>query len=454
MAPKKSGKMGVGKKIRTEPHGAHLKHRSFKFDPDEIRTLDIGGLHYSAVQRGHQPVDPRSCRSHGLLTPTTTMVNDAASTVFDLRELCDQIILQIALQPSSGEDLKSIALVNHAFSFSAQSQIFRHVILDPCRIPSLAAFVATPGPAVVAATALMGRLLSILTTSPHLVRAIRRLSILARPEVLALASSLRPPNLREIRFNFGRTEIRDLIALPSVETVELAALPTSAGFQLHHLETLFSASTLQLEALNFTHVCCSPDSPTSISSVTRIRGSRARIKKLTLKDGPWAAQLTDWLVSPECPFDFRHLVDIEIMMHSTLRSPSPLLPPACMTLTRLAFFGVEPTPPLNLSEFPALVQYETDHAYYKSISTLHSDNTVETIVLHVSVVLYESGYATDTLLEIEPYIIDFPLPALRRFEICIRGPLFEGDPLPFEALSEYFRRLEARGVLGFSLNPE
>ncbi|KAJ6631852.1 hypothetical protein B0H10DRAFT_1975317 [Mycena sp. CBHHK59/15] len=174
----------------------------------------------------------------------------ATETVFRLQELCDLIVYHIALQSSSQDHLKSAALVCQTLCISAQSQIFRHVILDPYR-PDCAHFgEESPTEAV---TSVFHRLSAVLTASPHLLRHIRCLSVLARSKILILVSGIRFPLLGTIRFNFrdllrpgpdllGR--VRDLIGSTSVREVELC------GLHGNFFASPFETSTPHLDSLS------------------------------------------------------------------------------------------------------------------------------------------------------------------------------------------------------------
>ncbi|KAJ6576045.1 hypothetical protein DFH09DRAFT_1276701 [Mycena vulgaris] len=97
-------------------------------------------------------------RSHGPLTSATTTaatsmfqlplpnltqrscfpgnISPASAVVFRIRELCDLISNQIALQSSPQLHLKSAALVCPTMCSSAQTHVFRDIIIDPSQFPS------------------------------------------------------------------------------------------------------------------------------------------------------------------------------------------------------------------------------------------------------------------------------------------------------------------------------
>jgi hypothetical protein len=263
-----------------------------------------------------------------LVTCATTM----ATTVFSVQELCDQIASQLAPHPP--DDLKSTALVCHTLAVSAQSQLFRHVILD--RDP----------------LKLAHRLCAILGTSPHLLLAIRSLRIRVQPQVLSLVSGLRLPLLREIRLNFYHIRsvdamdaeflrsTRDLIGLPSIREVGLSFL----GHQdMDRFASLFETCTWNLCSLSIFEVYF--NSADFTEGVPRLRSGRPEIKRLKLNG---ADPLGPWLTSASCLFDFSSLVDVEISAGAGF----PLwqfLDPARLHITRLAIFAGDLTVSASIS---------------------------------------------------------------------------------------------------------
>ncbi|KAJ6576044.1 hypothetical protein DFH09DRAFT_1311494 [Mycena vulgaris] len=91
----------------------------------------------------------------------------AREVVFRIQELCEHISAQITLQPSPQDGLKSAALVCHTLCNSAQPHIFRDIIINPSHLRDR------------------------LQTSPHLLRSIRSLSVLAQSAIHGPLSAIR-----------------------------------------------------------------------------------------------------------------------------------------------------------------------------------------------------------------------------------------------------------------------
>ncbi|KAJ7280422.1 hypothetical protein C8J57DRAFT_1302568 [Mycena rebaudengoi] len=112
---------------------------------------------------------------------------------------------------------------------------------------------------------------------------------------------------------------------------------------------------------------------------------RIRITRLALSRN--SGDVGEWLVSPRCPFDFAHLVDLDIPVPSS--SPVlPLLFTSRANLTRLRLSdGRYRSNEINLAEFPALTCLETTWDTCRVISTLPPDNSVRRFVLDIEAAL-------------------------------------------------------------------
>ncbi|KAJ7488317.1 hypothetical protein FB451DRAFT_1529602 [Mycena latifolia] len=289
-------------------------------------------------------------------------MTDAAATVFGVQELCDQII-------------------------------FRHVELDVYQLPN--GFMLFAEPALAAATAALRRLSAILTASLHLLQHIRSLSVLGPSEILEPALSIGFPLLRRLRFNFvdvNRLGINaavfhlthDCLALPSIREVELV--------------NLFIAVREMF-----------PISPARIPC-------RAQIKRLKLLS---SEPLEDWIISPLCPVDFSHLVEVEMrggqncMLLQVLSS-------ARQSIERLRITGGEPSG-VRATNYLICTDASPQSAY-KVISSLKPDNCVETLVFLIEVYQWEGDGASESLLATDAFVANFSMPALRQVELLVQGP--------------------------------
>ncbi|KAJ6565189.1 hypothetical protein DFH09DRAFT_1157822, partial [Mycena vulgaris] len=244
--------------------------------------------------------------------------------------------------PPSTTDMNSLALVSHALCGSAQAQIFRHVILDPHLL-------YTVNDSLGRVTGALSRLSAILSTSPHLLRYIRWLSIRAASEILTPLSAIRFPVLAKLRLSFFDMKVhdadtfrltRDLIGLPSMREVQIYTLGRPhKTLTVDHFTLLFETCTRRLDSLTFD---CSFPSNLNDSGVPRPREGVAQIKRLTLYN---TNKFEHWAMSPSFPFDFSHLVDDEIESRSGATNSAVLqfLASARLTITRLRFSGAKST---------------------------------------------------------------------------------------------------------------
>jgi hypothetical protein len=419
-------------------------------------------------------------------------MSGAAAQVVTVQELCDQVVSCIVLdssyqhllqststvchkdtaqKASCEDDLRSSALVSHALCVSAQSQLFRHIILDPYECPGYPSL--WPDTAHKAAACTLERLTSTVTTSPHLLRLIRSISVLAQSKILKRLSTLHFPALNNIRFDFVDTQsrdreafklVQDLIALPSIREVEIVR---HRGLDLTGFTSLFDTCTSQLASVTFRGFAFPSSVPSSPDHVPTKK--RAQVKRLTIVCGQ---HIEGWLSSPSCPLDFTHLLDVELN-HETQSSLSGLLVSARLTIKRLAIFffrGIvvcaqhilfpliqlpEVTLQINLSEFPALTWLETDLWAYRTIGTTLPDaNRVENLVLKTHISDFDESGKTLFCSPTDAFIAKAPMPALQGVEIRLSGVFNEagvdGGWFQLSSIRTFFPQLQARGVLTMS----
>ncbi|KAJ6565200.1 hypothetical protein DFH09DRAFT_1157833 [Mycena vulgaris] len=372
-----------------------------------------------------------------------------ADTVFSIQELCDHIAHQIednGLDPSHS-DLKSLALVCQTMGIAAQSQIFHHVILDPAQLPRRASG-ETHTPLQVAHTSL--RLSDILATSPRLLSLIRRLSIFANAGILEPLTTIQLPVLQQICVRFaevpwsGDNVIRftqRLIALPSIREVHVVG--GWHNYPLDLLESLFETCARSLESLSFHNVVVPPTPFTP--GITRPRQQRLQIKRLKLLGT--TSRLTDWLTSPLCPFDFTHLVDVEIQPHPQDSTLVHLVTSARLSITRLGIFG-RYVLDVNFSQFPVLKSLEIELLSYRALSNLSPQNSIEILLLHAPAhVILAPQRALDLLSRGDTAVAASPLPCLREVEIRVTTSFTFHPEVDLESMKACFPELKARGLL-------
>ncbi|KAJ6536437.1 hypothetical protein DFH09DRAFT_1179003 [Mycena vulgaris] len=349
-----------------------------------------------------------------------------AKAVFSIQELCDQIAQQItddiAFEELPYDDLKSTALVCHTLCISAQSQLFRHVI------------------------SAARRLAAILSASPHLLRYIRHLSIVAYSEILKPLATIRFPGLAKLCISFIDMEladaevfllIRDLIGLPSICEVEIRDLDHTQ-FTSDHFTSLFETCTRSLGALICHGVC--PSSAPFTAGAIRLGHERAQITRMKLHDSP---SLGQWLMSPSCTFDFTSLADLEISHGLEARDSAvwAFLTSVRPPITRLSI-STGGSNALDLSQFPGLTCLELSPSDHLVISSLKSDNCVERLVFDVSETFWEFHHS-GLLSETDALVATFPLPALRDVEVWFNG-YDVSDP---NSVIAEFPQLNAKGSI-------
>ncbi|KAJ6540126.1 hypothetical protein DFH09DRAFT_1396267, partial [Mycena vulgaris] len=367
-----------------------------------------------------------------------------AQTVFRIQELCDQILHHLPLCTSSHNDLKSAALVCHTLCHSAQSQIFRHVILDPYHplFPLL-----TNYPARRKRVSAVGSLSAVLTASPHLLRFIRNVSTLAEPTLLKALSTITFPVLRNICFNFSDMTssdsdvvdlARDLIGLPSIREVELIELGRCAGLpslSWARFASLFEMCTQSLDSVALKNVIL-PSPPFTADPPA----GRAQIKRLML-DG--TKNLDTFLVSSASPFDFAQLVDVDTTHHGRSSPLVQLLKSARLTITHLRISGNFASE-LNLSDFPAMTCLRVDDSSLVAIPSLSFDNSLEILIFHFNAHILRLDYDEPSYVLIDA-LANSLMPVLRHVEVRIFGRLRVAFDLA--SVKSYFPQLESKGLL-------
>ncbi|KAJ6518496.1 hypothetical protein DFH09DRAFT_1194268 [Mycena vulgaris] len=366
-----------------------------------------------------------------------------AESVFSTQELCDHIAHHIAVDDSPHDTLKSTALVCQALCISTQSQIFRHVILNPFH-----AGADSRNRDFEATVYAVRRLAGIVTTSPHLLRLIHSLNVLADAAVLRPLSGIDFPVLQKIALNFFNGQFpsagilhfaRDFIALPSICEVEIINLTMDQNQGSNVLATLFERCTRELEAITFSNV--SAPSSSDNTCAPRSREQRAKIKRLQV-DG--SDEVEDWLISPSCPFNLTELVEVTVQQDSGNPALWQVLTSARLSITRLRIFG-DIAQEIDLSKFPALTLLELPCFTSEAISGLNPDNYLETLILHLDVFAFGPQHESFTFSETDTLVANSRLPALRQVGVRISGrSTLRYD---IDSVQPHFPKLAAKGLL-------
>ncbi|KAJ7434564.1 hypothetical protein FB451DRAFT_1311358, partial [Mycena latifolia] len=160
-----------------------------------------------------------------------------------------------------------------------------------------------------------------------------------------------------------------------------------------------------------------------------------------------AAPLVEWFISPSCPFDFTHLVEVDTDGYKAhfLR----VLHSARSSIRRLRMTeGLASL--VDLSDLPALTHLEIQGSYYERVGTLKPDNCVETIIFHFRADSFLTDRHSGLYASVDVFVSTFSLPVLRQVEVQMRGS-FYGHRSAMEGrlwcLPQCFPHLAGRGLL-------
>ncbi|KAJ7255648.1 hypothetical protein C8J57DRAFT_1721692 [Mycena rebaudengoi] len=371
----------------------------------------------------------------------------SADVVFHIQELCDQLVDHLASESyPSLCDLKSAALVCHTLCNSSRSHIYRYVSLDPWEEPDYYLHSDEKAGFECAASTLRA-LSSLLTTSPHLARFVRRVRAIGHTEILQALSELQLPLVRKLEISFYMTKmdhawllqtshlIQDLIGRASVHEVELSSV---GRLDRENFAALFDKCSPNLEALRINGCFFN-------SLVSSPRGIRTKLKTLHLI---CASDLEHWFDTPSCPFDLTGVLDLEVeRLHEKDKDYRPLFRVLASTrfnMTRMRVSG-DFAHKLDLSQFPALTCLEVHYSNFEAISNLANDNCVRLLILEAMDVDFHDG---DFFGKTDTVVANHPMPALRKVQVLLLGPSNGGlVSLEVETVKSYFPKIEATGLL-------
>jgi hypothetical protein len=237
-------------------------------------------------------------------------------SVLGISDLCVSIIDFLR---DSRNDLKSCALASPAFTFPAQSHLFRVIKLDN-GVPRRAAAAA--------------RLAEIMDGTPHLRRLVRTLHAPIDAAVLTHVVNMRLTRLNRLRLIGSEPRAsdlnaaRDLLSLPSVDWLTLnASFSSRAAFNL-----FFSRCTTSLRAMDLMYLIAPNDvldpHPPDLPAHS---GPRVQIVNLAL--ARISPQVAEWFLDPRSPFDLSGLRRVEIYFSNS--STLAFLAPARTTIKEL-----------------------------------------------------------------------------------------------------------------------
>ncbi|KAJ7235510.1 hypothetical protein C8J57DRAFT_1728589 [Mycena rebaudengoi] len=358
-----------------------------------------------------------------------------------LQELCDHI-LEFVNATGRIDDLKACALSSRNLSYSAQSHLFRDIILYNTGAHAAAV-----------------RLCSCLTVSPHLIPYIRRLTVRADPDILTSLSMISFSGLNELKLytnqdtptdrdaaNRVASLVRDLIGLPSLRRVEMI----NPLAQFEDLEALFSSPTLAVTDLFFNTVLFM-SSASGPSTLDR-RIQRPAVKSLKLVHSP---RLAEWFVHPGCPFDVSRLVDVDLYASMT-DNLHEVLTSSGSSLERLkvdADGKPDTAAEISLHLFPALtyLHLTTNEESLEKVEAILSQIATPTPIDTVIVGILETDSETIEILQnLDPVVANLRSP--RRFEIRLE-PYADDERFPRDMemegrrVKDCFPQIFAKGIL-------
>ncbi|KAJ6548644.1 hypothetical protein B0H19DRAFT_1379028 [Mycena capillaripes] len=220
------------------------------------------------------------------------------ATVSATAELCAYII---DFLHGSAVDLKSCALVSHAFTFPAQGHLFNEIHI-------LSSSTATA-------------LVRLLQATPHLLPLVQRVKALVNSDILAHITKICLPRLNylllsQVGYNAVSTSrvyaLQDLISLPSLRTLIIGGVKFRDSAAL---DLLFERCTPSLQRIDLRNVTLK-DPHVSIPSSPPAAQSRPRVllKALHLMQ---SINVGRWLLDSQCRLDVSQLSYIDLYSSSS-----------------------------------------------------------------------------------------------------------------------------------------
>ncbi|KAJ7267865.1 hypothetical protein C8J57DRAFT_1326023, partial [Mycena rebaudengoi] len=340
----------------------------------------------------------------------------AATRLFKIQEICDHITDFLAASRHSVSDLKSSALVCPGLYGSAQTHIFRHIIIRPY-MPDGSHYFPESHMDIWGMACFS--LCSLLTASPHLIRLIRHLTVLDKSDMLSPLAKIAFTHLREISFeNLKLTDsaflaAQQLIGLATVRVLRLT------NCDVVDLAALVAKSTTDFNALLLCGITILPPKSDLAVGTAAESAPQSKLKSIRL----FNTAGDDWFLSHSCPFDLSRVVDVELASRqpSTSDKLVQLLHPARRSIQRLRV-SWDLAAKIDLSQFPALVHLEI------VMNTMFNFNIAIPPTLHAAAAQFLSfeihgdrvAQVRKALEEVDRLVAMHPMPTLQRIEARIR----------------------------------
>ncbi|KAJ7469700.1 hypothetical protein FB451DRAFT_1255307 [Mycena latifolia] len=338
--------------------------------------------------------------------------SDLSWSVLEISELRTYIV---DFLHDSKQDLKSCALVSRAFTFAAQSHLFREISFG-WHLPNRN-------------TAAL-RLTGIMDSSPHLQPHVRRVTAVLDLFILNQISRMNLLHVTRLDLYNGSTcamdvaivrAAGDLVSLPSLHTIYIeGGFPDYAALNL-----LFAHCTPSLRTLCMSFVAALK-SPSELAPA-RI-GAPAGITHLRVLA---TAGVAAWFLDPQCPLDLSGLRRIEISerrsdnpdpLWSTLRDVLNSVRPS---LEDLHLNGHDIPGGLSLGAFPGVTKLHltgTPDVLSPALATLLPSIGGLTTLALASSVMHRDDTVFALFAHVDLLLSREELPALVRVELCVLPP--------------------------------
>ncbi|KAJ7465996.1 hypothetical protein FB451DRAFT_1261553 [Mycena latifolia] len=360
----------------------------------------------------------------------------ASPPALQVQDICNYIADFLHGSPS---DLRSCALISQAFTSSAQYHLFRAINLGV----SHGMGTITDADQVLPTAR---RLCAILSTRPHLIPLIRRLSISFDVEILAQFANVHFTHVETLLFCGTRATCHSgrivslaagLTSLPSVRRLKL----WNITFQdMPTLRTLFHLRASPLDLLSLDNIEISlPPGPTatelpqtSLAPLTPIdavggdmSAPRFMVKGIELGASSPLRQDPTWLLHPLCPFDFAALTSLDIA-RNTLPGIVQFMHAASTSLVTLRIDARYLTPHFRFGSFPALHTLDifggmdSADATVAVLALLGANNRIEDLYISI---LVDWNLDTDSLRRLDA-TLSGRMAALRSMHVVLSHTTF------------------------------
>ncbi|KAJ7852743.1 hypothetical protein B0H13DRAFT_2581539 [Mycena leptocephala] len=367
-----------------------------------------------------------------------------------VQEMWDHIFDHLQPSKSNQKDLKACSLVCRSFVASAQSHIFREIILEAHHVDDTAC----------------DRLANLLTTSPHLIRYTHILD-LTKCDKRVLVSINRIPWSHLKTLSLGHVvypevppairELHKLVRLPSLRHLVVRG----RAWKTEHLRSIVRFSTPMLERIDLVHCRLEPISSRPLPQTFQ----KLRIRHLSLYDSESAGEL---LADLACPVDLSGLTHLYSRVEPLSPALAAVLIRSCSTIHTLHYIAYADRKPLDLGLFTALrclklgelftlEPYADIHPCAAALARLRPDNTVAAISLTVFGPGYREYWTNVAALardlrDLDGALVESRMPALQRVEVSVdsseaREWIGLGSRKMVKLIRAEMPLLHARGIL-------